>query len=156
MRQARVGQRTRQRNFDHTGDCEAESATRANQAMNKIKQMSTLQVNADGFSTGQNVPAIIATRRNGTTIQGLLDNDHVSNAPNVKQSSHYQNRSCLCSYLLGYSTKKCQKTGKSCVKRATREAGNRREAQKRADLGRKSSHTRLFMGANSYEIYSVF
>ena len=61
----------------------------------QVHDLNALLPNADGFTTDQNVPAIIATRGNGTTTQGLLDNDHVSNAPNAKQSNHYKSRSCL-------------------------------------------------------------
>ena len=49
----------------------------------QVHDLNCLLPNADGFMTSQNVPAVISARGNGTTIEGLLDNDHVSNAPSA-------------------------------------------------------------------------
>lgn len=52
-------------------------------AVTQVHDLSSLQANADGFTTDENVPAVIQVRGNGSTVQGLLDNDRVSNAPNA-------------------------------------------------------------------------
>lgn len=60
--------------------------TNAGQSTLRVTQLhdlNNLQPNADGFTTEQGVPAIISVRGNGATIEGLLDNDRVSNAPNA-------------------------------------------------------------------------
>jgi len=49
----------------------------------QVHDLSSLQANEDGFSTDENVTAVIQLRGNGSTVQGLLDNDQVSNAPNA-------------------------------------------------------------------------
>ena len=67
---------------------------------------------------------------------------------------HYENRSCLRPNLLGCGTKTYLKIGKSCARRVSNKARNTKSAQKRSDLGSKSSPNRLFMGVSSYEICS--
>ncbi|MGB4115460.1 MAG: VCBS domain-containing protein [Polaromonas sp.] len=60
--------------------------TNAGQSTLRVTQLhdlNNLQPNGDGFTTEQGVPAIISVRGNGTTYEGLLDNDRVSNAPNA-------------------------------------------------------------------------
>ena len=49
----------------------------------RLNNLNTLQANEVGFTTNEDVPAVIAVRGNGSTVQGLLDTDSVSNAPNA-------------------------------------------------------------------------
>ena len=72
----------------------------------------------------------------------------------VVQNNYYQNRSCLRPYLLGYSTKTHLKTSEHCPKRACSGGENCLAAQKKGDLGKKSSQSRLFTGVSSYEMNS--
>lgn len=49
----------------------------------QLHNLSSLQANEVGFTTNEDVAAVIQVRGNGSTIQGLLDTDSVSNAPNA-------------------------------------------------------------------------
>ncbi|WP_343742762.1 beta strand repeat-containing protein [Herbaspirillum huttiense] len=49
----------------------------------RLNDLSTVQANELGFATDEDVAAVIQVRGNGNSIQGLLDTDKVSNAPNA-------------------------------------------------------------------------
>jgi Ca2+-binding RTX toxin-like protein len=49
----------------------------------RLNDLSTVQANELGFATDEDVAAVIQVRGNGSSIQGLLDTDKVSNAPNA-------------------------------------------------------------------------
>jgi len=49
----------------------------------RLNSLSSVQANELGFTTNEDVPAEIQVRGNGGNIQGLLDTDSVSNAPNA-------------------------------------------------------------------------
>ena len=70
-------------------------------------------------------------------------------------NNYYQKSSCLRPYLLGYGTKTNLKTGQNCLKFASSRSKPRQYVQKRPDLGIKSSQSRLFTGASSYELNSL-
>jgi hypothetical protein len=66
----------------------------------------------------------------------------------------YQKRSGLRPFLLGYGTKTYLKMRQNCSARTSCSGKTRLKTQKLADLWKKSSRSRVFMGANSYKINS--
>jgi Ca2+-binding RTX toxin-like protein len=49
----------------------------------RLNDLSSVQANEVSFATDEDVPAVIQVRGNGSSVQGLLDTDSVSNAPNA-------------------------------------------------------------------------
>jgi RTX calcium-binding nonapeptide repeat (4 copies) len=89
-------------------------------------------------------------------IYAGADNDMVMGGKGSGgKPAHYQNRSCLRTYLLGYRPKTYLKMAKNCSERASDRARNPKTAKKRINLGIKRGSSPINICVSSYEIHSV-
>ncbi|MCJ0762039.1 hypothetical protein [Variovorax terrae] len=110
----------------------------------QLHGLNALQINEDGFTTEQNVPAVISVRGNGSTMQELLNNDHVI--------QRYQRRSRLRPRVRDGRAKRLLNYARNHLNRASNSsAGSLFTAVKRGNFRMKRACSPIKSDASSYE-----
>lgn len=120
----------------------------------KLSKSAELGEIAGTLGTLNSLNGLVKSLERGDEFGALASGAAFVNYFQNTNNKHYQKRSFLLPYSLGYSTKTYLKTTKNCSKRASCKGKNRLRAQKQGNLGRKSSQACLFIDAISYEINS--